>query len=140
MKSMLWPWVGLLDGYDFQSLSHSGSVVFLFSFRLAHRCLSSMPEDPSRCESNVTQVCSKVLSGVSSLHACLMSQVLAQLDFLKFWKENEACKTDVCLLPGQLDEPAGRCTFSVVLTVFSQERADSAVLKVKFRTHWLVIL
>ena len=55
--SMLWAWVGLLDGYGFLSLSLSGSVVFLFALRLAHRRTSSVPEDPSRCGSNVTQVC-----------------------------------------------------------------------------------
>ena len=36
--------------------------------------------------------------------------VLAQLDFLR-WKENEACKTDVCFLPGQLEEKVARLHF-----------------------------
>ena len=35
-------------------------------------------------------------------------QVLAQLDFLRWWKENEACKTAVCFLPGQLEEKVAR--------------------------------
>ena len=44
---------------------------------LTHRCSSSMPEDPPDVNQKVSQVCSKALSGVSSLRACLSADRVA---------------------------------------------------------------
>ena len=51
-------------------------------------------------------------------------QVLAQHDFFRCWKETKACKTDLYLLPKQLDEKVARLHLPVhgaTLTVLTQE-------------------
>merc|ERR1712014_418467 len=55
------------------------------------------------------------------------NQVLAQLDILKNWKETEAYKNEVYLLPKNLDEKVARLHLGALgadLTVLSKEQAD----------------
>merc|ERR1712066_338917 len=55
------------------------------------------------------------------------NQVLAQLDILKNWKETNAYKNDVYLLPKELDEKVARLHLPALgaeLTELSQEQAD----------------
>merc|ERR1712139_77658 len=55
------------------------------------------------------------------------NQVLAQLDILKNWKETQAYKNDVYLLPKELDEKVARLHLPALgaqLTELTQEQAD----------------
>jgi len=55
------------------------------------------------------------------------NQVLAQLDLLKNWKETNAYKNDVYLLPKELDEKVARLhlpSLGAVLTDLTKEQAD----------------
>merc|ERR1711862_245979 len=61
------------------------------------------------------------------------NQTLAQLDLLKNWKETNAHKNDVYLLPKELDEKVARLHLPALgaqLTVLSQDQADYIVVKV----------
>merc|ERR1712054_335453 len=61
------------------------------------------------------------------------NQVLAQLDLLKNWKETQAYKNDVYLLPKELDEKVARLHLPALgaqLTELSQEQADYIGVKV----------
>merc|ERR1712230_199746 len=61
------------------------------------------------------------------------NQVLAQLDLLKNWKETNAYKNDVYLLPKDLDEKVARLHLPALgaqLTELSQEQADYIGVKV----------
>merc|ERR1712054_466417 len=61
------------------------------------------------------------------------NQVLAQLDILKNWKETNAYKNDVYLLPKELDEKVARLHLPALgaeLTELSQEQADYIGVKV----------
>ena len=63
-------------------------------------------------------------------------QVLVQLDFLRLWKGNEASKTDVCLLPGQLEKKVARIhrpSLGAVLTFFAEEHADYIAVQIASR-------
>ena len=75
----------------------------------------------------------------SFLMSCYFTkQVLVQLDFLRLWKGNEACKTDVCLLPGQLEEKVARLhllALGEVLTVFAQEYAVHVRVKAEHHRY-----
>ena len=44
-------------------------------------------------------------------HVFLTKQVLPQLYLFRYLKENKACKTDIYLLPRQLDEEVALCGF-----------------------------
>ena len=60
-----------------------------------------------------------------------MNQVLA-LDWLRNWKETKAFKTDVYLLPKELDEKVAKLHFPALgeeLTVLAQELAVYFVVK-----------
>jgi len=55
------------------------------------------------------------------------NQVLAQLDLLKNWKETKAYKSDVYLLPKNLDEKVAKLHLPALganLTTLSKEQAD----------------
>merc|ERR1712232_778236 len=61
------------------------------------------------------------------------NQVLAQLDILKNWKETNAYKNDVYLLPKELDEKVARLHLPALgaqLTELSKEQADYIGVKV----------
>ena len=63
------------------------------------------------------------ITWVSSFLLVVTNQVLVQLDFLRYWRENEACKTDVCFVPRQLDEEVAMPHFlahDAALTVLAQ--------------------
>ena len=52
------------------------------------------------------------------------------------WKGNEACKTDVCLLPGQLEKNVAilhRPALGAVLTFFAKEHADYIAVQIGSR-------